>query len=64
MDAKTFKLAYILLAALAAVCAIIAALLQQKYVAVGFIVLASIIIMIGAMYFSSMVRKEKLDKLK
>jgi hypothetical protein len=42
MDVKTFKVAYISLAFLVALCAIAAAYFRQQYVALGLIVLASI----------------------
>jgi CDP-diglyceride synthetase len=63
MDAKTLKTAYIALAFLVALCAIAASYFRQYYVALGLIVLASAIILGGAILVSYMYRMEKAKEL-
>lgn len=63
MDAKTFKTAYILVALLVAVCAIVSSYLQHYYIAVGLIVLASAVMLLGAIYVSYLYRIERAKAL-
>jgi len=63
MDAKTLKISYIALAFLIALCAIAASYLRQYYVALGLIVLASIVILGGAILVSYMYKMEKAKEL-
>lgn len=64
IDMKTLKIAYITLAFLVTLCAIVAAYFRQQYVALGFIVLASAIILIGSMLLSYVYKIEKAKELK
>ena len=64
MDAKTFKATYIILALVIAACAIVASYFHQKYVALGLIILASIIILCGSILVSVMYKMEKQGDLK
>lgn len=59
MDAKSLKTAYIALAFLVMLGAIVAAYFHQKYIALGLIVLASAIILGGAMLVSYVYKIEK-----
>lgn len=63
MDLKTVKTAYIVAAALLAVCAIVSAYLHHQYIALGFIVLASAIILIGAFFVSLLAKVGKTKDL-
>jgi general stress protein CsbA len=63
MDAKTLKTGYIALAFLVALCAIVSSYLKQYYLTLGLIVLASVIILAGAVLVSYMYRMEKAKKL-
>jgi general stress protein CsbA len=64
MKAKDAKIAYIALAFLIALCAIVASYLQQYLIALGLIVLASAIILGGAILVSYMYKMEKAEELK
>ena len=64
MKSKDVKVAYIVLAFLLALCAIVASYLQQYYVALGLIVLASAIMLGGAFLISHLYRMEKAEELK
>jgi general stress protein CsbA len=64
MDAKTVKIVYIALAFIIALCAIAASYLQQYYVALGLIVLASAVILGGAILVSYLYKMEKAEELK
>jgi general stress protein CsbA len=64
MKAKDTKIAYIALAFLIALCAIVASYLQQYYIALGLIVLASAIMLGGAILVSYMYKMEKAEELK
>ncbi len=64
LNAKTLKVAYVSLAFLAMACAIGAAYYRQQYIALGFIVLASAIILGGSLLASYMYKMEKAKELK
>ncbi|HTY91669.1 MAG TPA: hypothetical protein VMC84_10880 [Methanocella sp.] len=64
MKAQDAKVAYIALAFLIALCAIAASYLHQYYIALGLIVLASAIILGGAILVSYMYKMEKAEELK
>lgn len=64
MNAQNAKIAYIALAFLIALCAIVASYLHQYYIALGLIVLASAIIMGGAILVSYMYKMERAEELK
>jgi len=64
MKAQSAKVAYIVLAFLIALCAIVASYLRQYYIALGLIVLASAILLGGAMLVSYMYKMEKAEELK
>jgi uncharacterized membrane-anchored protein len=59
MDPKTLKLAYIALAFLVMLGAIVAAYFHEQYVALGLIVLASAIILSGSVLVSYAYKIEK-----
>jgi hypothetical protein len=66
MDFRTIKMAYISLGLLFAICAIVSSYLKQYYFALGFIVLASAIILAGSIYVSYVRKLEwskELEKL-
>ncbi len=64
MKAKGLKIAYIALAFLIALGAIVASYLQQYYIALGLIVLASAIMLGGAILVSYTYKMEKAEELK
>ncbi len=64
LDSKTIKTAYIALSFIAAICAIAASYLHQYYLALGLIVLASLILLVGSFLFSYKYRMEKAEELK
>jgi len=64
IDSKTIKTAYIVLSFIAAICAIAASYLHQYYLALGLIVLASLILLAGSVLFSYRYRMERSEKLK
>lgn len=63
MDKKKVKIAYILLAASLMVCAVISAYFDQDYIALGFIVLASAVILAGAFLISYIYKFEKIKEI-
>jgi hypothetical protein len=62
-DPKTFKMAYTIVAAFIALCAIVMALLRQYDIGVVLIVIGCIIIFIGSMVFSQMMKAQKMKEL-
>lgn len=58
-DMKKVKVAYILISAALAVCAIVAAFLHHEYIALGFIVLASAVVLAGSYLVSYIYRMAK-----
>ncbi len=62
MNARELKTAYIVPAFLAMVCAIVAAYFHQVYIALGFIVVAAILIVAGSMLVAEKLKKERLKK--
>jgi len=60
---KTVKTAYIVVAALLAVCAIAAAYLHHTYIALGFIVLASAAILAGSLLVTYMLKNRKVKDI-
>ena len=66
MDFKNVKMAYVSLALLFAICAIVTSYLKQYYFTLAFIVLASAIILAGSVYVSyvrKLERSKELEKL-
>ncbi len=61
MDFKAVKTAYIAVAAVLAVCAIVSAYLHHQYIALGFIVLASAAILAGSLYVSYLMKRKQLE---
>ena len=64
IDVKTFKVAYIVVAFVVMLLAIVAALFHETYIALGFIVLASIIILCGSLVMSQMYKADSIRKFK
>jgi len=64
LDVRTLKITYISLASLITICAIAAAYFRQQYIALGFIVLASAIILCGSVLVSYIYKLEKAKELK
>jgi|GEM_PF-3761202 len=63
MDFKTIKTAYIALGLLFALCAIVSSYLKHYYFALGFIVLASAIILTGSVFVSYVKKLERAKDL-
>jgi hypothetical protein len=64
IDSRTLKTGYIALAFLVALCAIVTSYMRQYYLTLGLIVLASVIILVGAILVSYKYKMEKSEKLK
>ncbi len=62
MNALTAKLAYIVPASIAMVCAIVAAYLRVYLLALGLIVLSSALLMGGSVLVANKLKKEQLKK--
>jgi len=63
-DLRTFKMAYIGVAALIAICAIALAAIHQDTIAVVLIVIGCVIIFIGSVIYSRLTLAERLEKLR
>jgi len=59
LDLKTVKLTYLTIAGALTLCAIISALMHMKYVALGFLLAASIAIFLGSLILNFLFRIKK-----
>ena len=59
LDLRLVKLTYIMIAGALTLCAIISALMHMKYIALGFLLAASIVIFLGALILNFLFRIKK-----
>jgi hypothetical protein len=63
LDLKTVKAAYILLAILVGLAGVVSHFLGHDYIALGFIVVAALVILLGSFLISMIYRVQQSDKL-